>query len=253
MAGQAAHPKRRQRAVLACAAAGFTLLELLLAVAITGIVASVLYASLAIAFNARDAATQEVERVQGARMAMQIIQGDLENAARPVGILAQAMVGQNETNATSQPADTLRYITTQRMMPAGPTMGDLVRVELVLAEDPDAQDAAHEQGKVLLRQVQRNLLASVEPVPTAQILLRRVHAFNVRYYDGSDWQDTWDSDQQGNELPVAIELTLERLPEGVLAQDPQLQDKLIHVRQMVLPTLSPTAAQLDAALAGGGG
>jgi hypothetical protein len=35
-----------------------------------------------------------------------------------------------------------------------------------------------------------------------------VKAFNLRYFDGSDWLDTWDSSQQGDVPPLAVEVVL---------------------------------------------
>jgi hypothetical protein len=40
-------------------------------------------------------------------------------------------------------------------------------------------------------------------------LCRGVFGFNLRYYDGSVWQDTWDSTTQGDVLPLAVEVTLQ--------------------------------------------
>jgi hypothetical protein len=36
-----------------------------------------------------------------------------------------------------------------------------------------------------------------------------VRAFTVKYYDGSAWQDNWDSTVQNNVLPKAVEVTIE--------------------------------------------
>ena len=40
------------------------------------------------------------------------------------------------------------------------------------------------------------------------MLCRGVTAFNLRYFDGSQWQQGWDSTAQNNELPAAVEVTL---------------------------------------------
>jgi hypothetical protein len=36
-----------------------------------------------------------------------------------------------------------------------------------------------------------------------------VRSFNLRYFDGSTWQDSWDSTQLDNMCPTAVEVTLE--------------------------------------------
>ena len=39
----------------------------------------------------------------------------------------------------------------------------------------------------------------------------------MRYFDGTNWQLTWDSTTVGNALPTAVEITLELPPGGETA------------------------------------
>ena len=70
-----------------------------------------------------------------------------------------------------------------------------------------------ENEPVLMRRITTNLLASSGIVVREQVLCRRVKLFNVSYYDGSVWQDTWESSGQDNLVPLAAEVTLEFFPE----------------------------------------
>ena len=67
----------------------------------------------------------------------------------------------------------------------------------------------HGGGNDLVRQVTTNLLATGEVEPIQETICRGVKAFGVRYYDGTAWQETWDSTTQGKILPLAVEVTLE--------------------------------------------
>jgi hypothetical protein len=66
--------------------------------------------------------------------------------------------------------------------------------------------------------VNSNLLADQEPDPDTEmeVLCRDVKGFNVEYFDGTDWQSSWDSTATtpANMIPVAVRITLELYPPG---------------------------------------
>jgi hypothetical protein len=57
--------------------------------------------------------------------------------------------------------------------------------------------------------VTSNLLAPVAPQPYEEVLCRSVRNFNLRYFDGTQWQDQWDSTTLGDTMPTAVEVHLE--------------------------------------------
>ena len=61
----------------------------------------------------------------------------------------------------------------------------------------------------LLRLVNKNLLATTVQDPPPQVVCRNVTSLNFRYLDGSSWADSWDSSQRENEIPPAVEVSLE--------------------------------------------
>lgn len=61
---------------------------------------------------------------------------------------------------------------------------------------------------LLVRRVRRRLLAQIDDTPTDQVISRNVRSFKLRYYDGTDWQTTWDSTAVNNVLPLAVEVTV---------------------------------------------
>jgi len=71
----------------------FTLLEMLVALALMGMRASALYASLHIGFRARAGGEAAIEPVRTASLALELVRRDLEGAMPPTGILAGAAPG----------------------------------------------------------------------------------------------------------------------------------------------------------------
>ncbi|MFW6059136.1 MAG: type II secretion system protein GspJ [Phycisphaeraceae bacterium] len=220
---------------------GFTLLELLLALVISGVLAGVLYASLAIAFNARDAAHEELGATATARTALEIVRADLAGVLPPTGILAGAIVGTDATGPGDAPADELTYVTNNATMPTGEELADLVSVTLHLV-DSDAPRA----GRRLVRDVNPNLFAQTEPPRTRQVLAERVASMNIRYFDGSAWHDTWESAEQNDTQPAAVALTLTVLPENVTDETSSLEDSNVIVHRTFALPMAPTRAQRQA-------
>jgi prepilin-type N-terminal cleavage/methylation domain-containing protein len=72
-------------------------------------------------------------------------------------------------------------------------------------------------GQLLVRRITTGLPGQTQSpaAPTAtlmpgdEVICRGVRSFNLRYCDGSAWQDSWDSDSMDSMLPTAVEVTLE--------------------------------------------
>jgi type II secretion system protein J len=186
---------------------GFTLLEMLVATAMTAVLAGSLYATLYVSFRAQDTAAEAVEPVRRVELAIERVRADLQSAVVPVGLLAGPLVGEDATDSLNRDNDALQlYCTTPGPRPAGP-VGDVILVELCCEPTEDGD------GLQLVRRTTVNLLASKVQEPPTEVLCRGVHAFNLRYFDGEQWWDTWDSTEQGDVLPLAVEVTLELEPQ----------------------------------------
>lgn len=193
------HPRRKQPA-------GFTLLELLLAVAVTGALAAGLFGGLGVVFDARDAAESELENREAARAALSVLRDELACAVPPeAGALADTFEGLSASNRGGEPADTLVFFTTSLALPTGEPRGDLFRVEWKLEEAIRGPD---EGTYRLVQYVTDDLEAEAIPEPTPQVLVRGVASLALRYHDGGDWVDTWDGIERDGELPRAVEVTL---------------------------------------------
>ena len=206
---------------------GFTMLELLVAMAMMGALAVSLYGTLRVAFRARDSATSAVAPVRAAQIAVDLIRTDLESALPPkTGGLAgpfRAQFGIETPNASTiqfhcAALDPVRPNGTpgnvQAVNTYNPfTAGGVRRVELSVAQLPDGTMG-------LVRRTVHNLpLAVTEPLPQEEIICRGVRTFLLRYFDGLVWQDFWDSDQQLDAIPFAVEMMLELERPGATSRD----------------------------------
>jgi len=179
----------------------------------TAVLAGSLYATLHTAYRARASAVSVVERARRGEAAFERTRADLASAVVPRGILAGVFLGEDGLDGLGRPADVLMFYTTT----CGPTFpegaADILMVEY-------ACEPVEEGGKpVLLRRVTRSLLATATPEPEEGVLCRDVLGLDLKYFDGMDWQDVWDSSAQDNVLPRAVEVTLlladEQSPGGV--------------------------------------
>jgi len=233
----------------------FTLLELLIAMAMLGIVAVSLFASVAVAFKARAAADRALEPSRTAHLAMEIIARDLTSALPPGGTLPNLWMGIVDDSATTgatgtgatgtgatgaaTDASTAAAVTVaspftglyQGTFEGNKSTDDRGNPADDLIFFGNAQGVQHQEGAnfeikcieltvvtsqagndhLLVRKIYNNLLAQTQEDPDQEVICRGVSGFNLRYWDpvNADWEDTWDCSLYNNQLPAAIEVTLQ--------------------------------------------
>jgi prepilin-type N-terminal cleavage/methylation domain-containing protein len=237
---------------------GFTLIELIVAMGMVAILSVSLYASLRIAFKAKDSAEKTIEPPRTAELAMEFIRTDLQNAMSPnpaaaaaqtaanaIGgtgsstaipsALAGSFVGTDGTDGRGRDADDLIFYSTADSPLHATVAADIKMVELAVVQPQGSNDY------VLVRRVTPNLLAPTTPNPDEEVLCRGVAGFNLRYYNGSDWSDSWDSTQTqfDNTIPVAVEVTLQ-------LDRPNNQGQTQSFRYVRVFPLSCSTAEFDA-------
>lgn len=209
--------RRGDKPVGAPAPSGFTLIEMLLATAMVAVLAGSLYASLRIAFKARATAVAATRDVRRSNLAMDLVQADLQSAVVPNGILAGSFIGCDSTESLIGSGTALLsfYATISPPEEQQPG-GDLCKIDYVCQETPTAMHGGwgpladgDSSGMTLERQVTRNLLAPQTPEPTREVVCRGLRLVALRYFDGAEWHDTWDSTTVGNILPAAVEILIE--------------------------------------------
>jgi len=220
---------------------GFTLLELIVALAMVAILATGLYASLRIAFRAQSSTERALEPSRTAELALGFISADLRNALPPGGVLAGSFIGTNGTGDQGQDADDVTFYGAGDAPEHVSGNGEIKSLELTVVT-PDGGGAPQ-----LVRRVTSNLLSQIVVDPDEQVICRDVAGFNLRYFDGTQWLDDWDSSQQENAIPAAVEVTLELNRPG--AEDGQTPRTLRYVRVI---RLSCSTASSDTGLTVGG-
>lgn len=236
---------------------GFTLLELLIALAMAAALCLPLYQTLRTAYKAKSSAEAAMIPSRTSELAMEFLRMDIESAMPPAPhspgyatdststavvapaastssttpvSLAGAFIGLDSQDDRGHNGDDLTFYTTSDGPEHVAGDGEIKLVELTVLVPPGSND------HVLVRRVTRNLLSPQPVTPDDEVICRHVASFNLRYYDGTEWQDSWDSTQQTNELPVAVEVTLELDPP---ANQPlnQPAKKFIRIFPVVCSTL----------------
>ena len=191
---------------------GFTLLELVLAMGMVAIIAVSMFASMKVAFGNQKSATEAVEPSRTADLAMEFIRQDLQNTLPPhdpqnyssqFQYLAGPFQGQNTGGTNGSDAELTFFSTADmKLHPSG--NGDIKQIELTTDQPACATQ------KCLVRRCARNLTVEQQPPPyDEEILCRGIDSFTLRFYDGSNWNDSWDSTQMTpNEVPEAVEVTI---------------------------------------------
>lgn len=217
-------------------ASGFTLLEMLVAIAMVAIITASLYSALYVGFRAQRSATRAVEPARAATLTLQLMEQDIEGAMSSTGILAGQFLGSDATGLDG--ADGLAFYSSANVPTAGESGSDSRHVEFLVAADVDDQRPA------LYRRVTSNLLPSNAPMIREQVLCRNVRAFSLRYFDGTQWLDSWDSAGQGDLLPLGVEVQIEFTLSNV---DPnELEPRFYRMRRVFEVPCGRTAASATA-------
>ncbi len=188
--------------------AGFTLLEILLAVAILAFFLAALYGG----FSTMSRTVKNAEAIRNAidrdRTLIARLSADIANAFYSPAMPETIFYGE-ESTPEQQDEDarfdslTLTSLTNWRQ-PNSPET-DLQEIGYRFEEKPDGT------GMVLIRRVKKELGPDSPPLEggTDYPVTDRLHGLRLRYYDGSQWKDGWDS-RVSHTLPVAVEILLTR-------------------------------------------
>jgi prepilin-type N-terminal cleavage/methylation domain-containing protein len=202
-----------------CHCAAFTLIEMMISVALMSLILVSAYLCLGAGFSARKLIEPRAEVIQNARVAMAIMTADLR-AACPLST------------------------------PRRPREGDFCQESLYLDKDP-------ETGQFSLWR-RRNPILALDPLSggSKEEIATGVVGLKFEYFDGLDWYDSWGEDPSSgrkqtsgreqtnlNGLPEAVRITL------LLDSDPdkKISDAATKEAKPVAPLAFQTVAQLNLA------
>ncbi len=170
--------------------AGFTLVEVMVAVALLGMIGAMVFGSLVMTTRAVEAGRDHVAKEQTIRRILRLMAEEIALSKRTP---QYPWVGTNGTQ-DGQPADILAILAmSQELSTSAAKESETVRVVYTRERDR------------LIRFVRRNLytLTDTHESLSQMELADRVHAFNIRYYDDQNriWIDEWPVVQK---LPKAL-------------------------------------------------
>ncbi len=179
---------------------GFTLLELLVAMAVFAVLAVMAYQGLNTVLATRDAVDRQADRLRALQTAWLAIGRDLQQAAaRPVRDELGGELGPLKGGAGAIPL--LEFTRAGYRNPAGLQRSTLQRVAYQLK----LNELSRWRWRVLDR--------GQDSQPVERVLLSGVNAVTLRFLDEArEWQSTWPpANREGAEvaLPRAVEVTLE--------------------------------------------
>jgi type II secretion system protein J len=230
----------------------FTLLELLLAVAVFAIVLAAVHTVFFSAFKLRKRTTDAIERSLPLQQTLAIIKRDLANLVPPGGALSGSLQSTPTitTNASGVSISGLLgrqngplFFTAAGIVDDYAPWGEIERVSYYLATPTNDTP-----GMDLFRSVARNLLPVSQDETDDQFLMSGVDAIYFQFHNGTAWEDNWDSTEMDsatgltNNLPKAIKVELHLHNETRSAGTPAPVELIV-----ALPVLARTNAWAEIA------
>jgi prepilin-type N-terminal cleavage/methylation domain-containing protein len=187
--------------------AGFTLIEIMLAVGILGLILAMLAGAFSVVAHSKTHGESRMESDQAGRAIVFQMTKELAGAVQSSIVPAHVLlVGTGRTrNAMAIDGLTLSTLGAgHRRAVFGPAAEDIVTY--TSRPNPDRRGCF-----LLLRNQQSALLPPGQgPQPQPVVMADNVLALHLRYYDGTRWNESWDSQAQGGAaLPFAVSIDLQ--------------------------------------------
>jgi type II secretion system protein J len=219
----------------------FTLIEMLLAVAICAIVLVAINGVFATAVRLRDKTSYSVEESLPVNRALDILCRDLKGTVGPGGYLAgdfkcgaQAMGATMGLSGEAGSAG-LDFFTSTGTLSDKVPWGDVQEVFYELKAPTDRNQV----GMDLVRCINRNLLATTTQIPETQWLMGKVQTLEFDCYDGMQWRNNWDTSTGDTNLPVAVRVRIQ-----LAAPSGQQASRVSQPLEMIVPLTSQTRTNL---------
>lgn len=198
----------RSKTTTACRQLGFTLIEVMLAMAITAFIAVIAYSGLSAAINASERQQLQVQRLGDIQLSLSVLERDIRYAVLR-GIVDEYGDRQSAMLGGIQQEYVLQLTRSGWDNPANQRRSELQRVRYLLEDD----QLWRESWLVLDR------LDSEEGLQRV-MLIAEVTNFEIAFLNGEstaasqsplggEWIDDWSPERGADRLPRAVELKLE--------------------------------------------
>ena len=165
-----------------------------------------------------------------------IVEPDLEEYYMALEESGSLTVIDEEENPL--PSDLARIVYYIGPSPEDETVQSLMRIETANLDTEELENMLEE---LLGSSTSEELLEELQ----ASVLVDYVAGLNIRYFDGEDWVDEWDMEEEGAGLPSAIELTLTITDANTREKD------LTEAVVVYLPMSEPETEEAELAAGGG--
>jgi type II secretion system protein J len=200
------------------ASAGFTLIEVLLALMISAIVLVIIGSFFAGALKVQQHVNGSVDEALPIERALNLLEKDLKNAVAPGGLLAGPLQSGSADGGVDANSGIQIYTTTGLMMPNSP-WSEIQKVTYGLQAPTDS---SANNGKDLIRTVTRNLLTTGAEDDDEQNLASGIESLTFSYFDGNNWIDSWDDSTETN-LPMAVRVNVQMAADQNAARPDPIQ------------------------------
>ena len=215
----------------------FTLLELLVGVIMMAIVLAAISATFFGSMKLRDSTREAIKDAQVLQNAIHQIKADLNSITIPSTNIVSLDSAFLNTLSEEVPFTLSGEMISDTMdAPNGSTgfqfycasgwidtnlpFGDMQRVGYTVRAPMDRYST---NGFELIRITTRNLLATSIYDRQEQIRLSGIQSLSWAFYDGSIWQEFWDSSSMDPKMPTAIRMGLTMLPKGLNRPERRVQ------------------------------
>lgn len=172
---------------------GFTLIEMLLAAAAAAVILAVMVNVYGRTVKLRNTSNEHTRASRLEARAIGVLRDDLRNARLSGGKMATKL-DTGDTSAHTQFPGGLRFTTTSGRVNEDKFGPELQQVEYYIEADGESTDQKYGS---LMRAVNRTLLGTLDQPDGVETVLTGVEAMEVGFYDGSQWQETWDTSNSG--------------------------------------------------------
>ena len=191
---------------------GFTLLEIILAVAVLALVGTMIYGGFSQTSLNKARVEEDVDRSRVVHMALERMARELQmafvsthaNPSPDLRVVETAFIGKD--NSDEDRIDFTSF--SHRRLYRNARESDQNEISYFVTDHPDDPDV-----RILARREQNRIDEDPRRGGKSQIMVEGVEGFNLEYYDPllSDWVQTWDTENtlsQPNRLPTQVRITL---------------------------------------------
>lgn len=180
---------------------GFTLVEILLAVGILGIIFSMVYWTFDKTYDVIEGVQMETDRFRSVRLSLNKMSEEISSVYWREEYKDSLFNGE-DIEENGHPRDSLRFMSASNYgFSEGGNESDMNIISYYLEREEEG-----ETYKLMHSEI-RNIFSASEEDRQAYELGESLIGLNLRYFNGTDWVDSWNSDEL-KAVPLTVEIKI---------------------------------------------